>query len=125
MVSLGCPKNQTDAEVMLCRLARAGCGMAASPAEADVVIVNTCGFITDAKVESVNAILEMAGYRKAGRPRLIVAGCLSQRYPGEIVRELPEVDCVLGVAQYPEIAGYVARTLAGEKESWTRPRVSR
>lgn len=121
MVSLGCPKNRTDAEVMLYRLAQAGCGMAASPGEADAIIVNTCGFITDAKVESVNAILEMAGYKTAGRPRLIVAGCLSQRYPGEIVRELPEVDCVLGVAQYPDIAEYVARTLAGEKIVDTAP----
>jgi ribosomal protein S12 methylthiotransferase len=116
LVSLGCPKNQVDAEAMLWSLTQAGCRVVGAPEEADVVVVNTCGFITDAKTEAVDTILEMARHKKSGRrPRLVVSGCLSQRYPDEIARELPEVDCVLGVTQYPDIVRYVQRALAGER----------
>ena len=115
LVSLGCNKNKVDAEVMLYNLAEAGYALTMDPAEAEVIIVNTCGFITDAKVEAVNTILDMADYKKAGTCRaLIVSGCLPGRYGEELDREMPEVDAWLGVTQYPQIVSIVERVLGGE-----------
>lgn len=97
MVSLGCAKNLVDSEVMLGTLARQGYSLSSDADQADVVIVNTCGFIDSAKEESIQAILEMAELKKQGRlTKLIVTGCLSQRYHQEMREELPEVDIFLG-----------------------------
>jgi len=96
-VSLGCPKNLVDSEVMMGQLAARGHQLTPHPGEADVLVVNTCSFIDPAKKESVEAILEMAQYKKSARARkLIVAGCLVERYRGDIRQELPEVDALIG-----------------------------
>jgi ribosomal protein S12 methylthiotransferase len=101
---LGCPKNDVDAEAMLYRLREAGHGVTADPNEADVIIVNTCGFIKDAKQESVNMLLEMARCKQTGRCRLLVAsGCLPQRYRQELFDAMPEVDMMIGVNDYARI----------------------
>jgi ribosomal protein S12 methylthiotransferase len=96
-VSLGCPKNLVDSEVMMGQLAARGHELTPHPDQADVLVVNTCSFIDPAKKESVDAILEMAEYKKAGRARrLIVAGCLVERYRGDIRKDIPEVDAIIG-----------------------------
>ena len=96
-VSLGCPKNRVDSEVMLGVAARAGYSLADEPESADVIVVNTCGFIGEAKKESVDTIFEMAEWKEHGAcKKLVVSGCLSQRYPGELQSEMPEVDHFLG-----------------------------
>ena len=115
LISLGCSKNKVDAEVMLSRLVKAGYQLTMDPAEADVIIVNTCGFINDAKVESIETILEMAQYKQDRCRALIVSGCLSARYPGELWEELPEVDAFLGVTQYPDIVSIVGEVLKGKR----------
>ncbi len=103
-VSLGCDKNLVDSEVMLALLNGQGYSLTDNESEADVIIINTCCFINDAKEESVQAILEMAEYKKSGNCKaLIVTGCLAQRYQKEIVDEIPEVDAVLGTSTYEEI----------------------
>ena len=103
-VSLGCPKNLVDTEVMLGHLARAGYEPTSEPSEAEVLVVNTCGFIDRAKQESIDTILEMARHKQEGCcRRLIVAGCLAQRYADEIAREIPEVDAVVGLDQLDSI----------------------
>ena len=104
MVSLGCPKNQMDAELMLARLEEAGYEITAESGLADVVIVNTCGFIEDAKKESIENILEFAQLKKEGRiKKILVTGCLAQRYQQELVQELPECDGVLGLGANADI----------------------
>ena len=116
VVSLGCSKNQADAEVMLYELQAGGFKLCQDPAQAQVIVVNTCGFIDDAKEEAVATVLEMAQYKKTGQCRVLaVSGCLSQRYGRELQEELPEVDIFLGVTQYPEIVLFVNRALAGER----------
>jgi ribosomal protein S12 methylthiotransferase len=99
-VSLGCPKNLLDSEVMLGHLTRSGYELTQAPEEAEVLVVNTCGFIDAAKQESIDTILEMARYKKDGNcRRLVVTGCLAQRYSGNISDELPEVDAIIGLDQ--------------------------
>jgi ribosomal protein S12 methylthiotransferase len=103
-VSLGCPKNLVDSEVMMGTLARAGYEITARPDEADVLVVNTCSFIAPAQQESVQSILEMAEYKKFGRARkLIVAGCMVERYRNEIREQIPEVDAVIGTGEVEKI----------------------
>lgn len=105
LVSLGCPKNLVDSEVMLGILREAGAELTTDEALADVIVVNTCGFIGDAKEESIDAILALAERKKTGRcRRLIVAGCLTQRYNEELADSLPEVDCFIGTGEYHRIA---------------------
>ena len=105
MVSLGCAKNQTDAETMLAILENDGYGIVNTPETADVIIVNTCGFIDPAKQESINAILEMSEYKTDGCCKLLIAtGCLAERYSEDIKNELPEVDAILGTGDYDRIA---------------------
>ena len=95
-ISLGCDKNLVDSEVMLGILADRGFEMTDTEDDADIIIINTCCFINDAKEESINTILEMAEYKKTGPCKaLIVTGCLAQRYKQEIVDEIPEVDAVI------------------------------
>jgi ribosomal protein S12 methylthiotransferase len=104
VVSLGCPKNLVDSEVMLGQLARRGWELVTRPDDADVLIVNTCSFIEPAKQESIDAILEMAGHKKNGRARrLVVAGCLVERYREEILKEIPEVDFVIGTNELERV----------------------
>ncbi len=118
-VSLGCDKNLVDSEVMLGILASHGHRMVEDERDADVIVINTCCFIHDAKEESIQTILEMADYKKAGTLKaLIVTGCLAQRYQKEIFEEIPEVDAVLGTASYEKIAEAISQTLKGERRLW-------
>lgn len=114
MVSLGCPKNQMDAELMLAKLKQAGYTLTAEAGLADVVIVNTCGFIEDAKKESIEQILEFAQLKKEGRiRRIIVTGCLAERYQKELADELPECDGVLGLGGNGDIVKAVETVMKG------------
>lgn len=115
LVSLGCAKNQTDAEIMLGILAADGFGITHDPSEAEIIIVNTCGFIESAKRESIDAILEMAQYKKERCKLLIATGCLAERYSGEIPTELPEVDAVVGTGDYDKIAQVIRDAFDGKK----------
>jgi ribosomal protein S12 methylthiotransferase len=109
LVSLGCPKNLVDAEVMLGYLSREGYEVTTDEREADIIIVNTCSFIKEAKQESIDTILDLADRKHDARCRLlIVTGCLPQRYQEELARELPEVDIFVGTGDYPRIAGIIA-----------------
>lgn len=113
-ISLGCDKNLVDSEVMLGILADRGFEMTDTEDDADIIIINTCCFINDAKEESINTILEMAEYKKTGSCKaLIVTGCLAQRYKQEIVDEIPEVDAVIGTSKYDEIFDAVDQALKG------------
>lgn len=115
-ISLGCDKNLVDTEMMLGLLNRDGYTFTDNEKEADVIVINTCCFINDAKEESVNTILEMAELKKEGRLKaLIVTGCLAQRYKEEIMQEIPEVDGILGTSTYDEISKVLDQALKGEK----------
>ena len=104
MVSLGCAKNRVDSEVILGTLKEAGYEIVSDPAEAEIIFVNTCGFIEPAKEESIEAIFEMAKYKEKGRlKKLFVTGCLAQRYIDDLYREMPEVDGFMGVADYTRL----------------------
>ncbi len=108
MVSLGCPKNLVDSEVMLGLAQRAGHELTRDPGEADVLVVNTCAFIDKAKQESIDTILEMAEHKKSGRcTKLVVAGCMAERYRDELVREIPEIDAVLGTGDVEAIVSAI------------------
>jgi ribosomal protein S12 methylthiotransferase len=113
MRTLGCPKNRVDSEVMLGSLAVAGYRLVSDPKRAEVIVVNTCGFIESAKEESILAIVELAEMKVKGRcKKLVVAGCLSQRHPRELAQELPEVDHFVGTGAYQDIARVVAAAQA-------------
>ncbi len=115
-ISLGCPKNQVDSEWMIGLAKEAGWDLTNDPQEADVIIVNTCGFIESAKEESIAAILEMAQYKtEAACKALIVAGCLAERYGQELLDEIPEVNAVMGTGAYRDIVSVVRRALNGER----------
>lgn len=114
-ISLGCDKNLTDSEEMLGMLVENGYEITNDETEAEVIVINTCAFIHDAKEESVNTILEMARYKEKGTCKaLLVTGCLAQRYKEEIVGEIPEVDAVLGTASYDEIIKALNQVFSGE-----------
>src|SRR6187431_216635 len=101
-VSLGCPKNLVDSEVMMGLSQEGGHTLTPNPADADVLVVNTCAFIDSAKQESVDTILEMARYKSTGScQRLIVTGCMAERYRHELGAEIPEIDAVLGTGEVP------------------------
>src|SRR5208282_3405186 len=103
-VSLGCPKNLVDSEVMMGLLARGGAELTTRAEDADVIVVNTCSFIESAQQESVNTILEMAGHKTAGNAKkLVVAGCLVERFRDEIRKRIPEVDAVVGTGELHNI----------------------
>jgi ribosomal protein S12 methylthiotransferase len=124
-VNLGCSKNQVDAEVMLGSLAMKGFDLTGDAQQAEVVIVNTCGFIEEAKQESINAIIEYGALKKTGRCKiLIAAGCLAQRYQGELLNELPELDAVVGtgeIGRIAEITGALLRSGRRSKRLWMAP----
>ena len=118
MISLGCNKNRVDSETALGLLRDNGYEFTGDPAEADVLMVNTCGFIESAKEESIDAILEMAEYKKTGRCRLlVVTGCLAQRYEKSLLEEIPEIDLLMGVNQYERLADAIEAALQGQKQS--------
>lgn len=108
-ISLGCAKNLTDTESMLAILSDGGMEIVSDPSVADVLVVNTCAFIDSAKAESIDAILEMAQYKKENCRLLIVTGCLAQRYKNEIFKEIPEVDVILGTNDYDKIFHVIMR----------------
>jgi ribosomal protein S12 methylthiotransferase len=109
MISLGCPKNLVDSEVMLGLAQQAGHQLTRDAADADVLVVNTCAFIDKAKQESIDAILEMAEHKKNGRCRtLVVTGCMAERYRDELKAQIPEIDAVLGTGEVPEIVNAIA-----------------
>ncbi len=118
MVSLGCPKNQVDAEQMLGVLAGSGFEITSEQTEADVIVVNTCGFIESAKEESIEAILEAARMKKQGKcAKVIIAGCLAQRYKEELLQELPEADVVIGTGEIGRISEICEQALAGKERA--------
>src|SRR3954462_6699312 len=103
-ISLGCPKNLVDGEVMLGIAQQAGHEITPAASEADVLVVNTCAFIDNAKQESIDAILEMAARKRDGQcSRLVVTGCLAERYRDELKKEIPEIDALLGTGELPGI----------------------
>ena len=116
MVSLGCSKNQVDGEIMLSLIQRDGYELFADPALCDVVIINTCGFIEDAKRESIENILEFCERKRAGQVRaVVVTGCLAERYQQEIVSEIPEADVILGIGRNTDIVAAIDHALHGER----------
>lgn len=116
VVSLGCPKNLVDSETMLGLIHEENYEITNDPSEAEIIIVNTCGFIESAKEESINTILQMAEYKKSGSCKyIIVTGCLSQCYAEELFNELPEADVIAGVEVYDEIGSIIKRVMNGER----------
>lgn len=114
MISLGCPKNQVDAEAMLAKLEKGGYTIVSDIEDSDVIIVNTCGFIDDAKREAIDTILEMGEYKKAGIiSAIVVTGCLAERYQDEIIKEIPEVDAVVGIGANSDIVKICDKALCG------------
>src|SRR5215831_18038302 len=112
MVSLGCPKNLVDSEVMLGLAQQSGHQLTRDAADADVLIVNTCAFIDKAKQESIDTILEMAELKKTGKcQRLVVTGCMAERYRDELRAQIPEIDAVLGTGEVPEIVNAIGGAL--------------
>ena len=125
-VSLGCPKNLVDSEVMMGMLSQAGAELISRPEDADVIVVNTCSFIASAQQESVNTILDMARFKIDGRARkLIVAGCLVERFRDEIRKDIPEVDAVLGTGELQKILSAAGVAPAGQSDSPFRILTSR
>lgn len=115
IISLGCPKNLVDSEIMLGMLSKEGYNITNDESKAEILIVNTCGFIESAKQESINAILEMAQYKKDKCEVLIVTGCLAERYNNEIRQEIPEIDAVLGTSSCSVIVEAINKVYSGEK----------
>src|SRR5689334_17065439 len=114
LISLGCPKNLVDSEVMLGLARDAGHQLTADPAAADVLVVNTCAFIDSAKQESIDAILEMAEHKKSGAcRRLVVTGCLAERYREQLKAEIPEIDAILGTGEIPAITEAIGGRSSG------------
>ena len=118
MVSLGCPKNQVDAEMMLKLLSDGGLEITSAEADADAIIINTCGFIESAKAEAIENILEAAEYKKDGSCKaLIVTGCLAERYKDDVTEEIPEVDVCVGIGSNSKIAEIVINAIEGKREN--------
>ncbi len=120
VVSLGCVKNRVDTEEMLSFLKEDGFQFVQDAGSAEVLVVNTCGFIASAKEESIDAILEMAQYKQEGACKVLcVTGCLAQRYGQELLEQIPEIDVLTGVSQYPQLAGYIREALTGNRAGST------
>ena len=119
MISLGCPKNQVDGEIMLEKLNRNGFDISPTIEGSDIMIINTCGFIEDAKKEAIDTILEVAQYKEAGLvSSIVVTGCLAQRYQDEILKEMPEVDAVIGIGADRDIVKVCQKAALGIKSSF-------
>lgn len=119
MVSLGCAKNRVDTENVLGMLRERGFEIVNDPMDADVLFVNTCGFIESAKEESIEAILEMAQYKKNTQKKLYVTGCLAQRYPEALMEEIPEIDGIMGVADYARLFDMMEASEKGSRPCYT------
>ncbi len=116
MVSLGCPKNLVDSEVMLGLIREKQLEITNNPAEADLIIVNTCGFIESAKEESINTVLQMAEYKQNGSCKyLVMTGCLGQRYADELFESMPEVDAIVGTDSFTDIGWVIDQVMAGKR----------
>lgn len=114
MISLGCPKNQVDGEMILAKLKNSGYEIVTEIEDSDVMIINTCGFIDDAKQEAIDTILEVAEYKNAGLiSAIVVTGCLAERYQDEIIKEMPEVDAVVGIGANSDIVKICNKALCG------------
>ncbi len=124
MISLGCPKNQVDAEIMLSKLQNGGFEIVNDPVDADVVIVNTCGFIEDAKRESIENILDMVSFKEeCPNLKILVTGCLAERYQSEIFAEIPEADGVIGIGANGDICEICDKLINGEKAETFPPKI--
>ena len=120
LISLGCSKNRVDSEQTLAFLKEHGYQIVSDPARAEVIIVNTCGFIQSAKEEAISTLFEMAEYKQTGRCRLLVAtGCFAQRYPEAIREEMPEVDVIMGVNEYAKLDQAIREAFAGARPVYT------
>ena len=120
VISLGCVKNRVDTEEMLSFLQKDGFEFTSNPEEAQVLVVNTCGFINSAKEESIDAILEMAAYKEQGACQLLcVTGCLAQRYGEELLEQIPEIDVLTGVSNYPQLSGFIREALKEKRSGST------
>ena len=118
LISLGCPKNLVDSEVMLGLAREAGHELTQDPSQAEVLVVNTCAFIDGAKRESIDTILEMAQHKDTGACKtLIVAGCLAERYRDELKKEIPEIDAVIGTGEVPQIVEAIGGRTAASGNS--------
>src|SRR6478735_1281866 len=116
MVTLGCARNEVDSEELAGRLEADGFLLVDDPADADTVVVNTCGFVESAKKDSVDTLLAAADLKETGRPQAVVAvGCMAERYGKELAESLPEADAVLGFDDYPDIAARLRSIVAGER----------
>lgn len=113
LVSLGCSKNLVDSEKMMGMLEQGGHELVAHPQDAEAIIINTCGFITSAKEEAINTIFEMAAYKQRSLQKLIVVGCLAQRYQKELQAEIPEIDAVISIREYPHLHQRLQELLSG------------
>lgn len=123
VVSLGCPKNQVDAEMLLANLLKNGFELSTEEAEADAIIINTCGFIESAKAEAIENILECAAYKKEGKLKaLVVTGCLAERYKDDITEEIPEVDVVVGIGSNGKISEIVTEAIKGNAKNSYGPK---
>ena len=119
VISLGCSKNRVDTELMLSILKEHGYTITADEKEAEVLIVNTCGFIDPAKQESIDTLLQMAEYKRTGKCKVLVAtGCLAQRYEKELMTDMPEIDLLMGVSQYPRLPEALEAALHGKRQSF-------
>lgn len=120
-VSLGCDKNLVDSEKMLAILAKEGYELTDEPEKAEIIVVNTCAFIHDAKQESIETLLELAEYKKTGKCKVLIAsGCLAERYQDSILEEMPEIDGIIGTTAYDDIADVVKKALGGQPASLTK-----
>jgi ribosomal protein S12 methylthiotransferase len=112
MVSLGCPKNTVDGEVLLGDLFRSGFDIIDAAEDADAIVINTCGFVEDAKTESIDTIIQAARLKAEGKvKRVVITGCLAQRYSDELAEQLPEADLVVGFQNYENLAGSLREVL--------------
>lgn len=117
LISLGCAKNLVDSETMVTRLLAMGYRMTRTLQEAELILINTCGFLESAVQEAINTILETAQYRKQGNCRmLVVAGCMVQRYGKKLLDQLPEVDSFIGTSHYHELESILGSNLAGNNQ---------
>ncbi len=116
VVSLGCDKNRVDTEVMLANLVAGGYEIVSDPSQADVIIVNTCAFLESARKEAIETVLEMARYKSANCKKVIVTGCLGQKFGNELYKELIEADAIVGTYEYADICNIVAETLGGSRK---------
>ena len=122
LVTLGCTRNEVDSEELAGRLAASGWVLVEDPALADVAVINTCGFIAQAKKDSIDTLLEASELKRTGRTQAVVAvGCLAERYGQELAAELPEADAVLGFDSYADLSGHLRTLLAGGQVPRTCP----